>query len=131
MISAMVLVSALPVSAQVSAAQASELRAEIVRTESLRVIVTVSIPGVQAGESGAAPKASQQQVLRALEGTEHQVVFVFPSTPVLALIVGPGALGVLLSHPLVTSITIDRPRKPSGAHPGEHPRAHSRWVRCA
>jgi hypothetical protein len=110
------LMSAVPALAQMSESKASELRAEIAEGGTLRVIVTVSTVEAS-GDSPAAARSRQEQVLRALEGMEHQVVFVFPSTPLLALVVGRDALEVLLSHPLVTSITVDRPRAPAAARP--------------
>ena len=116
MFAALALRLALPASAQVTESQASALRAEMARTDALRVIVTVSTKP-EDGEPSAAAKSSQQQLLRALAGAEHRVVFVFPSTPLVALTVGPDALDVLLSHPSVTSIMVDRPRKPSVAPP--------------
>ena len=116
MLAASALVPAAPGRAQVTESKAGELRAEIARTGSLRVIITVAT-NAQAVEPSAAVTSSQQQLLRALQGTKHQVVFVFPSTPLVALIVGPDALDVLLSNSLVTSIMVDQPRTPSTAAP--------------
>ena len=110
------LLSALPALAQISESKASELRTEIAQRATLRVIVTVSSAEVS-GDSPAAVRPQQERVLRALQGMEHQVVFVFPSTPLLALVVGRDALEVLLSHPLVTSIMVDRPRAPAASAP--------------
>ena len=113
---ACVFMPALQASAQMSGSKASELRAEIARASTLRVIVTVSIDEA-GGDSPAAVQARQQQLLGALKGVEHQVVFVFPSTPLVALVVGRDALEVLLSQPLVTSIMVDRPRAPAATAP--------------
>jgi hypothetical protein len=114
--SASALLLVVPAIAQIPQGTASELRAEIAHTRSLRVIVTVATDG-QLGEPSAAAQLSQKQLLATLQGTEHEVVLVFPSTPLVALIVGPEALDVLLSHPSVTSVMVDRPRIPSTAAP--------------
>jgi hypothetical protein len=101
-----------PASAQINDTQVAELRDAMTHVGSLRLIVTVSTEQ-WSGDQPAAAKANQQEVLRALTGTEHQVALVFPSTPLIALVVGRDALDVLIRHPLVTSIMIDQPRGPS------------------
>jgi hypothetical protein len=96
---------------RLSGDSAATLRAEIARADSLRVIVTLQVGAVK-DRSDAIPIV-QKQVLEALEGTSHTVVLVFRSAPIITLVVGRDALEVLLSHPAVTSITIDRERAPS------------------
>jgi hypothetical protein len=102
---------AVAASVQISQDKATELRAELARTGSLRVIVTLSVD--DRVNASAAARLSQEELLHALEGTEHQVVLVFPSTPLVALIAGADALEVLISHPLVASIMVDSARAPA------------------
>jgi hypothetical protein len=102
--------------AQIRENQARELRAEIASTGSLRVIVTLRADE-QEPPSDAAIRSKQKQLLAALDGTAHQVVYLFPSTPMAALVVGPDALNVLLSSPLIVNIMTDAPRGPATAVP--------------
>jgi hypothetical protein len=108
---------ATPASAQVPEVVASQLRTEIAQAKSLRVIVGLATDH-QRGDAGVAARQSQEELLTALQGTEHTIVLVFASSPLLALIVGSDALDVLLSHPSVTSIMLDRARRPT---PGQSP----------
>ena len=97
--------------AQIDHSRASELCAELAETGSLRVIVGFAL---DAAETGALASA-QKQLIGALAETEHTVVLAFPASPLLALIVGPDALEVLLSHRFVKSIMVDRPRRATPA----------------
>lgn len=99
------------ISKQTSAAPGSaELRSQIERTGSLRVIVTLVTEG-QEPASVEIIRSTQERLLAALQGTEHSVLYVYHSAPLLALVVGRDGLDVLLSSPLVRSITPDAPRR--------------------
>lgn len=89
--------------------RAAELRSEIDRTGSLRVIVTLQIDG-QEPASAEAIRATKERLLAALQGRQYKVLYLYPSQPLLALVVWSDALDVLLSSPLVRSITPDAKR---------------------
>ena len=99
--------------AQVPQNQAAELRSEVARQGSLRLVVTLALDQQQAS-SEAAIRAKQLELLVAVKGRgKHEVVFLFPSAPMLALVAGPEAVDALLSSPLVAAIMIDSPRRPA------------------
>jgi hypothetical protein len=95
-------------------ASASELQDEIKRAGSARVIVELAVD-LQGPADAAAIRVVQDRLLASLAATEHTIVFRFPSTALVALIIGPDALKVLLSSPLVKSIMRDAPRTPASA----------------
>ena len=102
----------MPVSTQNTSANAAELRRLVEDSGSLRVIVTLVNDGQAAG-SAESVRAKQDRLLTALRTTRHSVVHRYGSAAILALDVGRDALEVLLSSPLVASITPDAPRRPS------------------
>ena len=93
----------------------AELRTQIQRTGSLRVIVALKLDAPEAA-SPEAIRAVQDRLLAALRGTQHEVLHRYGSTPAVALVVSPKALDVLLASPLVASIVPDQTREP--AKPG-------------
>jgi hypothetical protein len=90
----------------------AQLRRLVEHAGSVRVIVTL----VEEGGTPASAdtiRSTQERLLAALRTTQHSIVHRYGAAPILALDVGRDAMEVLLSSPLVASITPDAPRRPT------------------
>jgi hypothetical protein len=87
------------------------LRARAARDGTVRVIVTLAIPGAQPLPEDAIRDA-QEHLIGALRGTRYSDLRRFRSLPQLALTAGPDALEVLLASPLVAAVAADSLAQP-------------------
>jgi hypothetical protein len=87
------------------------LRARAAREGSVRVVVTLAVPGAQPPAPDAIRDA-QERLLGALQGARYADLRRYQNLPQIALTAAPDALDILLASPLVASVVADSRAKP-------------------